>query len=48
MPHLEKWRNRIALVVDDSPSHCLAAVEYLTDIGFAHVYVAQDGKEALA
>ncbi|QBC42333.1 EAL domain-containing response regulator [Iodobacter fluviatilis] len=47
MPHLEKWRNRIALVVDDSPSHCLAAVEYLTDIGFAHVYVAQDGKEAL-
>ncbi|MEN9656907.1 MAG: hypothetical protein RL571_372 [Pseudomonadota bacterium] len=47
MPHLEKWRNRIALVVDDSPSHCLAAVEYLTDIGFAQVYVAQDGKEAL-
>jgi EAL domain-containing protein (putative c-di-GMP-specific phosphodiesterase class I)/AmiR/NasT family two-component response regulator len=47
MSHLEKWRGRTALVVDDSPSHRLVAAEYLREIGFAHVHEAQDGNEAL-
>jgi EAL domain-containing protein (putative c-di-GMP-specific phosphodiesterase class I) len=48
MPHLEKWRGRVALVVDDSPSHRAVAVEYLKDIGFASVHEAADGNEALS
>ncbi|WP_293932693.1 EAL domain-containing protein [Iodobacter sp.] len=47
MSHLEKWRNRIALVVDDSQIHRFVAVEYLKEVGFAQVYEAADGKEAL-
>ncbi|MEJ2792209.1 EAL domain-containing response regulator [Iodobacter sp. LRB] len=47
MSHLEKWRGRIALVVDDSPSHRFVAVEYLKEIGFAGVHEAADGNEAL-
>ncbi|MCX7208485.1 MAG: EAL domain-containing response regulator [Proteobacteria bacterium] len=47
MPHLDKWRGRVALVVDDSPSHLFVAVECLKDLGFASVYQAENGKEAL-
>jgi len=47
MNKLEKWRGRIALVVDDSASHRFVAMELLRELGFGEVYEAAEGSEAL-
>nr|WP_199064944.1 EAL domain-containing protein [Chromobacterium sp. ASV5] len=48
MTHLQKWLGRSVMVVDDSASQRYIAVQLLQDFGFACVYEAENGLDAIA
>ena len=47
MPHIDKWKGRTALIVDDSRSQRSSMVEFLKDIDFMAIHEAEDGCVAL-
>ena len=47
MAQLEKWRGRSALVVDDSRSNRIAAVQILESLGLLDIHEAENGLDAL-
>ncbi|UTH73259.1 EAL domain-containing protein [Chromobacterium sp. IIBBL 290-4] len=47
MLYLEQWRGKSVMVVEDSASHRLLAVGILQALGFAPVYEAENGVDAL-
>jgi len=47
MTHIEKWRGKSVLIVDDSKSIRIVASHILNDVGFAVIHEAGDGMIAL-
>ncbi|MBV8660008.1 MAG: EAL domain-containing protein [Burkholderiales bacterium] len=47
MAHIEKWRGKSVLIVDDSKSIRIMAAQIFESIGFAQIHEAEDGVTAL-
>jgi EAL domain-containing protein (putative c-di-GMP-specific phosphodiesterase class I)/ActR/RegA family two-component response regulator len=47
MTHLQKWHSRTVLVVDDSTSNRMVAIEMLRELGITQVLQAENGHVAL-